>query len=327
MTRPGVRAITPTIEVREGMIVCRPRSGGIAQAWPATLILALGILAWPSARAAPQRPAQKLEGGGEVSAARPAPMPGMFAFEGALSDFSGKVVKDSPFSAVVVSETFQRLADGNRIDRKSEGSLARDTQGRTRREMTLENIGPWTASGEPPRLVFINDPVAGDAFFLNQNQKVAYRLPLLGTSSRLAAALMRRAAARRVQPLGRDASPRAHPLRNEIVTESLGRKRLNGLRVIGTRTIRIIPAGRIGNEKPIVITTDRWYSFALRTTILVRRSDPRFGTSTFELTHIKLAPPSPSLFAVPVGYKVEGAGAVHLRPKTIAAPRFGRKLH
>ncbi len=310
------------------MLGSQPGSRGIAQAWPAVLVLALGVLVGSSARATPQRRAQAMTAGHELPPPPPEPMPGMFAFEGALSDVSGKVVKNAPFSAVVVSETLEDLADGNRIDRKSEGAFARDSQGRTRREMTLKNIGPWAASGEPPQLVFINDPVTGGAFLLNQSRKVAYRMPLFRANTRLVISRMRRAAALRGAGPGMASLPRARALRKEIVTQSLGQKRFNGLLANGTRTIRTIPAGQIGNEKPIVITTDRWYSLALHTTVLVRRSDPRFGTSTFELTHIRLSPPAPSLFVVPVGFRVERAGRIFMRPNAITVlPGLGRKRH
>jgi hypothetical protein len=42
------------------------------------------------------------------------------------------VVKGAPFSAQSSVETTQTLADGTHIDRKSPGTISRDSQGRTR---------------------------------------------------------------------------------------------------------------------------------------------------------------------------------------------------
>src|SRR5688572_18664871 len=43
-------------------------------------------------------------------------------------------VKNAPFSAQAVTEFTQTLGDGNRIERRYESSVARDSRGRSRRE-------------------------------------------------------------------------------------------------------------------------------------------------------------------------------------------------
>jgi hypothetical protein len=72
----------------------------------------------------------------------------------------------------------------------------------------------------------------------------------------------------------------------------------------GTRITRTIPAGAIGNEKPIVIVTERWYSNDLQTVVMTKRSDPRMGETTFTLTNIQRSEPDPALFQVPADYSV-----------------------
>ena len=46
-------------------------------------------------------------------------------------------------------------------------------------------------------------------------------------------------------------------------TESLGKQNIEGVEAEGTRTTVTIPAGKIGNELPIDIVSERWYSPAL----------------------------------------------------------------
>jgi hypothetical protein len=213
-------------------------------------------------------------------------MGGVFSFVEPLSDVHSHVVKGAPFSAQVVRETVQQLADGNVIDHKSTGTIARDSEGRTRRQMTLENIGPWASAGQPPVLVFITDPVTGKMYTLDENRKIAYRV---SPPSRIGFE----------QQQNGPRSRRWNELKSETQTESLGQKNMNGLVVEGTRITRTIPVGQIGNEKPIVIVTERWYSPALQTTVLQKRTDPRFGTTSFQLTNIDLSEPSASLFTVP----------------------------
>src|ERR1700737_4388682 len=54
----------------------------------------------------------------------------------------GKVVKDRPYAAEAVTETVQELKDGNWIVRRNVAKLYRDRFGRTRREQSLETLGP-----------------------------------------------------------------------------------------------------------------------------------------------------------------------------------------
>jgi hypothetical protein len=83
--------------------------------------------------------------------------------------------------------------------------------------------------------------------------------------------------------------------------------------VQGTRTTRTIPAGRIGNENPIVITTEKWYSPDLQTVVSLTRTDPRFGTTTYQLTSINRADPPQSLFIVPQDYTIKSGGMMKRR--------------
>src|SRR5690348_16850204 len=60
--------------------------------------------------------------------------PGDFAFIRAEFGMGGKVVKSAPYSAQIVTQFTQTLADGNRIQRTTSGTFARDSEGRTRSE-------------------------------------------------------------------------------------------------------------------------------------------------------------------------------------------------
>jgi hypothetical protein len=82
----------------------------------------------------------------------------------------------------------------------------------------------------------------------------------------------------------------------------------------GKRISRTIAAGAIGNAQPISSITETWYSPDLQVVVSSKRSDPRFGQSTYSLTNIHRQPPDPSLFQVPAGYTVKDA----------PAGRFGR---
>ncbi|MGB0033984.1 MAG: hypothetical protein WBP79_00745 [Candidatus Acidiferrales bacterium] len=219
-------------------------------------------------------------------------------FEAGLGE--DKTVAGSPYTASFSTQTTQALSDGNHIQRTTSGTLARDSQGRVRRDMTLPAIGPWAASGKAaPQVTFINDPVAGTRFFLHPDQKTAEKMP--GHSFK-------------GHKRGNANAPK-FPRRDstEVVTTSLGTQMINGVSAEGTRYTRTIPAGEIGNEKPIQIVTERWFSNELQTVVMTKRSDPRSGETLFQLTNIQRQEPAATLFQVPSDYSVVQGGRMRGR--------------
>jgi hypothetical protein len=203
---------------------------------------------------------------------------------------SPKLVKGAPYSAQTVTEHTQTLADGNTIDRKETGAVYRDSEGRTRREQTLGPIGPIPAGATPVQLVFINDPVAGVNYVLHPDTKTADKLPAL-------------------QPPGPppEPPPGAPKVSDMPQPESLGTKTVEGVSAEGTRMTMTIPAGRMGNAKPIVTVSERWYSPQLQVTVMSTTTDPRMGQTTYRLINISLDEPAHSLFEVPADYQVSDA--------------------
>lgn len=92
---------------------------------------------------------------------------------------------------------------------------------------------------------------------------------------------------------------------NNEVKENLGKQNIEGVEAEGTRTTVTIPAGEIGNERPIEIVSERWYSPELQLVVMTRHSDPRSGETTYKLTNINRAEPAKSLFEVPAGYTIK----------------------
>jgi hypothetical protein len=87
-------------------------------------------------------------------------------------------------------------------------------------------------------------------------------------------------------------------------TEDLGSRNIDGVEARGTRTVTTIEAGKIGNERPIEIVYEKWYSDELQMVVQSRHYDPRFGEQTYRLTNIVRSEPDPSLFTPPADYKV-----------------------
>ena len=90
------------------------------------------------------------------------------ALAGAGLRMNGKLVKNLPYSAEVISERQRNLADGNQIVNKNSSYTYRDSAGRTRQEVRDDK-------GEI-RVVTIHDPVAGVTWLLNPKNKVANKI-------------------------------------------------------------------------------------------------------------------------------------------------------
>jgi hypothetical protein len=230
-------------------------------------------------------------------------------------------VKSAAYSATINNESIQTLADGNRIVQTNTGTIARDSQGRTRQDAALPTIGNLSAASAP-HLVFIQDPVAGTSYTLNLTDKTAWKNPtppagMSGPGAAVGSGTFFVQTGSGVPPVppppmialtkhsGTDEQ-------HESNTESLGSQTMEGVVVNGVRTTRSIPAGQVGNDRPITIVTEVWTSADLKTIVSSKRNDPRMGEQTFRLTNIVRAEPDPSLFTVPPDFKIIDGG-----PKTI----------
>jgi hypothetical protein len=214
-------------------------------------------------------------------------------FEAGLGD---KTVTGAPFSASFSTESTETLADGNQIKHTSTGTIARDSQGRTRRDMTLPAFGPLAVAGQTaPHVTFIRDPVAGTRYTLEVDTKTARLMPAPPDKSEF------------TKGAYNGGGPGGHAADKEVVTTSLGTQTIGGVTAEGTRYTRTIPAGQMGNVKAIVIVTERWYSADLQMVVMTKRSDPRSGDTVFQMTSIARTEPAASLFQVPADYTVSKA--------------------
>ncbi len=242
-------------------------------------------------------------------------------------EFNDKLVTGAPFSAQATTVTDQTLADGNHIHHQNHATLYRDSQGRTRRETTLGDFGPWSAAeSETKEVVMINDPVAGVHYMLHPDEHRAMQMPLpnpamvKGMNSPAAKAaggkavtVVQRWTSEIPAPPPPPGAPGGDVLFYRCLddeeqngqTESLGTQVIEGVKAEGTRITSTIPGGTIGNDQPIQIVIERWYSPELQMVVMSRKSDPRVGETTFRLANINRAEPAATLFQVPADYTLE----------------------
>jgi hypothetical protein len=235
-----------------------------------------------------------------------------------------QLVKNAPYSADVLIESSQTLADGNRINQRSTGRVYRDSEGRVRREEDRSN-GTVAIS--------IVDPVAGESYSLDPDNRIAWKTPTAASEAIMKKAEMIRKEEEARQRTG-STEPGKHSVdqdqmkreaeraaavvaggrveRGAAVEEHqqgpLERKTLEGVAVTGRRSTTTIKAGAIGNDLPITITSEEWTSPDLSVLVMTRRNDPRMGDSSYRLTNIVRAEPDSALFQVPADYSVRETG-------------------
>jgi hypothetical protein len=96
----------------------------------------------------------------------------------------------------------------------------------------------------------------------------------------------------------------AKTARETAKAEALGQQVMQGLTADGTRNTATIEVGAIGNDRPIQVVSERWYSAELQTPVMTKRTDPRSGEESFRLTNVQRGEPGADLFLLPPGYQL-----------------------
>ena len=253
-------------------------------------------------------------------------------------------VRNAPYSAQIVTERTQALADGNRIATRRTTMTYRDSAGRTRQEYR-DDRGDLVA-------VTIRDPVAGATFVLHPRDRTAVKLAGGRRDGARAQAERPQHGAdgddevivKRVEGLNdaerqrigrdvrirvaralagsggtpRDVQMQMAPLVNgaladikwsaKATTKELGTRDIGGVRAEGRLRSYAIPAGEIGNRDTIVVSDETWTAPDLGVTVYTKHSDPRSGDFVFRLDNLKRDEPAAALFAVPADYTLRDGG-------------------
>jgi hypothetical protein len=226
-------------------------------------------------------------------------------FVGAEAGMPGRVVKNAPYSAELVTESVQTLPDGNHIRQSSSVKVYRDSEGRTRREQSV-NLNGLGSNSNMPQVVFINDPVAGMNYALNAKDHTGAKTAWTSGGGRMG---KNSAPSRDPAGAANAQRPRRGNPDQNVLTEDLGRQTMEGVAVEGRRVTVTIPAGQMGNDQPIQTVTETWFSRELQTMVFSKRSDPRSGETVTRMLNVSRSEPPRMLFDVPADYKVtESAG-------------------
>jgi len=231
-------------------------------------------------------------------------------------EFERKLVRNAPFSATQFSETTTiTQSDGTASSETVTSTIYRDRKGRTRRDVFgVQSGGSAGAPATPTRSV-INDPVSGFSYTLDHTTHIARRSIYVGernlpedSSTQPGDSVARQ----NVLPVPLTAGVRNSSLRQSAndafsgrKAEPLGTREIEHVLSEGTRVTMTVPANQAGNEQSFEIVVERWYSPEIKAVVLVQRTDPRKGNSTYRLTNIERGEPAAAFFSVPSEYKIQ----------------------
>jgi len=203
-----------------------------------------------------------------------------------------RLVTGSPYSALGISQTVTTLPDGHRIVRRNTIRQWRDSEGRTRSEFSLSSIGGQRPLELNTTVTVIDDPETRERYLLQSTNKVAVTMPIVPC---------RVNAVREPDLSVGPPRPAGLPM-NVTAPVKLGQRNVNGETAAGSRVEATIPAGAIGNEKPINMSAEQWYGKNLQVVVEATYRDPRTGETRYKLSNIHRAEPDAKLFQVPDNY-------------------------
>jgi hypothetical protein len=202
-----------------------------------------------------------------------------------------RMVTGAPYSALGTSQTTMTLPDGSRIVRENHIRQWRDSDGRTRSEISLSTIGSNRPVEVNSTVTVIDDPAARERYVLQPGDRLAVTMPIVPC----------RPASEPDLSVG-PPRPANLPIRVSAPVK-LGERQLDGETVAGRRIEATIPAGALGNSKPIQMSAEQWYGKDLQVVVEATYRDPRTGETRYKLSDIDRAEPDAALFKVPDSYR------------------------
>jgi hypothetical protein len=212
-------------------------------------------------------------------------------------------VTNRPYSATVKTTAVQKLADGTTITKVRTTKEARDSEGRTMHQFSIER-----PNGEPTMLdTGVVDPVNQTRTHWTDLSKTAtvMHFPQPQSTPPTPPVVLGSGVGSGEGPLPEASTLQMRASQEKVEREQLGGKTIAGVYAEGIRITRTIPEGAEGNDRPMVRVDETWRSPELRIALFSINSDPRTGTRTTEVTELDRAEPDPAVFQVPEGYTVK----------------------
>jgi hypothetical protein len=214
-------------------------------------------------------------------------------------------LKEAPFSLVLATEWSRPMANGGTFTLANQRRIARDSRGRIYQERWI--LVPKGGDIQSTMNVFqITDPV--EHTWLNCSTRthicelLPYRLtlqtsykPYVGTPGPLP------------------------DRRGYLQVDDLGIGTVQGMETHGYRTTITYNPGTMGNDTPMSIIREFWFSPQLGINVSSVVDHPQSGKQVFTVKELSTSEPDPALFEVPEGYRIVDHRANPDQPNIVPA--------
>ncbi len=204
-----------------------------------------------------------------------------------------------PYTAEYKISRVDRLGDGTVITHESTEVIAVDSHGR---RMTATTMISASGDQTPVTRVTVFDPLAHtNANWTVPGQKATVLAMPQPGAPRLSCA-GKTPVPGVVGSIFASTGPRVTP-----TVENLGVETIQGIEARGRKTTTTMPARTVGNNAPLVRTSETWTAVDPGLRGLMVNSvidDPQIGKTTRELTNLSQGEPDASVFQPPAGYEI-----------------------
>lgn len=221
---------------------------------------------------------------------------------------SGAATKPSfhPYTAHFRTTTVQTLANGVTVTRETTEIRALDAQGRHYFAMTT----PAAEQMPERKMITVSDPANGTITkWTSPGKTVTVQKRALNSEGCWSTGVVQASTDAmlendHVKDVVDASSAPARPKQFKNESEDLGTQTIQGVVAQGRRTTDTIPTGTVGNDAPLIRTTEAWSSKTVPFMVRLITDDPRFGKTTRELVEFSQAEPDEALFQPPEGYQI-----------------------
>ena len=201
-----------------------------------------------------------------------------------LISISVTPIPDAPFSATVFTDWTNRFADGTTRTIKNHRTIARDSAGRIFQERRFLTPDSDKQETRITQLEF-SDPTTNEQYMCDPYVRACQLYNYFPSTASATNGRFRVEA-------------------GDVKSEDLGHDVIEGLDTAGTRETTVIPEGVIGNDRPLAVVKEFWFSPRLGLDLVTNRVDPRSGSAKFRVTNINLSEPDSKLFMPPSDFTV-----------------------
>jgi hypothetical protein len=209
-------------------------------------------------------------------------------------------VPGHPFRATVTADWNLSEPNGKVFSTEERGNVWRDAAGDVRVEGAMTRNGRTPAQLPTSNVLFL----AANGTLLSWKSGTTNVASFRGTNLNDSNHLFESMAVPKVFKFSRSSLYNCREDGVECVTEPLGERNIEGIRVKGTRYKETIPAASLGALNELIVSRDVWTNPEMNIVVEIDGKDPVFGNFEMRLSNISGGNQDKNLFEIPRGNRV-----------------------